>query len=66
MRMEYRLSARLIHKPDFHEGVRAFIIDKDNRPRWKPKRIEDVGDDEIDTIFAPLPDDEEWTPLRRD
>ena len=66
MRMEYRLSARLIHKPDFLEGVRAFIIDKDNRPRWKPKRIEDVGDDEIDTIFAPLPDDEEWTPLRRD
>ena len=66
MRMEYRLSAGLIHKPDFLEGVRAFIIDKDNRPRWKPKRLEDVSEDEIDAIFAPLPEDEEWTPLRRD
>ncbi len=63
MRMEYRIVSRLLEKPDFMEGVRAFIIDKDNRPRWSPPRFEDVMEDEIDAIFAPLPEDEEWTPL---
>jgi enoyl-CoA hydratase len=63
MAMEYRIVSRLIRKPDFIEGVRAFVIDKDNRPRWTPRRFEDVTDEAIDAIFAPLPDAEEWTPL---
>ncbi len=63
MRMEYRIVARLLTRPDFREGVRAFIIDKDNRPQWSPSRFEDVRDDEIDAIFGPLPRDQEWTPV---
>ncbi|MBC8037123.1 MAG: enoyl-CoA hydratase/isomerase family protein [Rhizobiales bacterium] len=66
MRMEYRIVSRLLGKGDFAEGVRAFVIDKDNRPRWDPPRFEDINDEEIDAIFAPLPDDQEWTPLGRD
>jgi enoyl-CoA hydratase len=66
MQLEYRVSSRLARKPDFSEGVRAFVIDKDNRPHWTPSRFEDVSDDEIDAIFARLPDDEEWTPLKRE
>ncbi|MGH6855660.1 MAG: enoyl-CoA hydratase/isomerase family protein [Aestuariivirga sp.] len=66
MRMEYRIVSRLIGRTDFLEGVRAFIIDKDNRPRWNPSRFEDVTEAEIDTIFAPLPENEEWTPPRGD
>lgn len=66
MRMEFRIVARLLDKPDFMEGARAFIIDKDNRPSWVPPRPEDVIDDEIDAIFAPLPEDQEWMPLGRD
>lgn len=31
---EYRLSEEMLHHPDFAEGVRAQIIDKDRRPRW--------------------------------
>jgi enoyl-CoA hydratase len=65
MQLEYRVASRLARKPDFGEGVRAFVIDKDDRPQWLPPRFEDVGDDEIDAIFAPLPEDEEWTPLKR-
>ncbi len=65
MRMEFRIVARLIAKPDFVEGVRAFVIDKDNRPSWSPQRFEDVTDDEVDAIFAPLPEEQEWTPLKR-
>ena len=66
MQLEYRVSSRLARKPDFSEGVRAFIIDKDNNPKWTPSRFEDVGDEEIDAIFVPLPEDEEWTPLKRE
>ena len=66
MELEYRVSSRLARKPDFSEGVRAFVIDKDDRPKWMPPRFEDVNDDEIDLIFAPLPEDEEWTALRRE
>lgn len=66
MQLEYRVSSRLAHKPDFSEGVRAFVIDKDNSPKWTPSRFEDVNDEEIEAIFAPLPEDEEWTPLKRE
>ena len=66
MQVEYRLSSRLVGKPDFSEGVRAFVIDKDNHPKWTPSRFEDVSDEEIDAIFAPLPENEEWTPLKRE
>ncbi|MEV6344226.1 enoyl-CoA hydratase/isomerase family protein [Actinoplanes sp. NPDC051851] len=33
---EYHLSARMLRFPDFAEGVRAQIIDKDRNPRWQP------------------------------
>jgi enoyl-CoA hydratase len=66
MQLEYRVSSQLARKPDFSEGVRAFVIDKDNRPKWSPSRFEDVNDEEIDAIFAPLPENEEWTPLKRE
>ena len=39
------------------------IVDKDNAPRWDPATPEDVTDDLLDAIFAPLPDGEEWVPL---
>ena len=66
MQLEYRVSSRLARRPDFSEGVRAFVIDKDNKPKWTPSRFEDVSDDEIDAIFAPLPENEVWTPLKRE
>jgi enoyl-CoA hydratase len=59
MRMEYRIAVRVLAHPDFIEGVRAVVIDKDNAPNW----VRDVTDGQIDAVFAPLPDDQEWTPL---
>ena len=63
MRMEYRIAARVLVLPDFAEGVRAVIVDKDNAPRWSPATPEGVSEAMIDAIFAPLPAHEEWSPL---
>ena len=63
MRMEYRIASRVLTRPDFAEGVRAVIVDKTNDPKWHPATPEGVSDALLDAIFAPLPADEEWTPL---
>ena len=63
MTMEYRIGARVVQRHDFIEGVRAVIIDKDNAPRWNPPSAEGVTDAMLDEIFAPLPSDQEWSPL---
>lgn len=54
MKAEFRIVSRIIHGHDFHEGVRAVIIDKDNAPRWNPARLGQVLDADIDRYFAPL------------
>ena len=63
MRAEYRLAARMMLRPDFAEGVRAVLIDKDNAPRWNPATPEGVTAEMLDEIFAPLSASEEWSPF---
>jgi enoyl-CoA hydratase len=63
MAMEYRIASRVLVRPDFAEGVRAVIVDKDNSPKWDPATAEGVTDALIDAIFAPLPAQQEWKPL---
>jgi len=63
MVMEMRIGARMVMSHDFTEGVRAVIVDKDNAPRWEPETLEGVTDAMLDDVFAPLPADQEWTPL---
>jgi enoyl-CoA hydratase len=62
MAQEYAVACHVAMRPDFAEGVRALIVDKDHAPRWQPATIEGVTDHVIDRIFAPLPASEEWTP----
>ncbi len=62
MRQEYAVGAHVVQRHDFLEGVRAVIVDKDNAPRWDPATPEGVTEHVIDQIFAPLPEDEAWTP----
>jgi enoyl-CoA hydratase len=54
MRTEFRIVSRIIHDEDFYEGVRAVIVDKDNKPRWNPAALSGVSDAEIERHFAPL------------
>ncbi len=63
MRLEYGVVVRMFRHPDFIEGVRALLIDRDNAPRWNPPTPEGVTDEMIDRIFEPLPPGEAWTPL---
>lgn len=63
MVMEYRIASRVLTRPDFAEGVRAVIVDKTGDPKWAPATPEGVSEELIDSIFAPLPANEEWKPL---
>ncbi len=63
MGMEYALMAHVSHHPDFAEGVRALLVDKDNAPRWQPATPEEVTEEMIDALFQPLPPEERWSPL---
>ena len=63
MAMEYRLGGRIVSTPDFQEGVRAVVVDKDNAPKWSPAVLDGVTDVAVESFFAPLPAGEEWSPL---
>ena len=54
LRMDYRIVSRICRGHDFYEGVRAVIVDKDNRPHWSPppSRVE------VDAYFASIGDRE--------
>jgi enoyl-CoA hydratase/carnithine racemase len=51
-RMELGMAAHSFEQGDFLEGVRAVLIDKDNKPRWRPSRIEEVTDSMIEAWFS--------------
>ncbi|MEO0608647.1 MAG: enoyl-CoA hydratase/isomerase family protein [Pseudomonadota bacterium] len=58
MRMEYRIGWRKVQSPDFIEGVRAVILDKDHAPKWMPEQLEAVSAADVQVYFDPLGDDE--------
>ncbi len=53
--LEYRIVTNIGAGTDFYEGVRAVLVDKDNKPVWRPARIEDVLKSDIERYFAPSP-----------
>lgn len=56
--LEFRVVSRVLDGHDFYEGVRAVLVDKDQTPRWRPERLEDVDPGAIDALFdVPLPDE---------
>jgi len=54
IQMEYRLTSRFIEGYDFFEGIRAIVIDKDQKPHWKPATLAGVTQSEIMKYFSPL------------
>lgn len=50
---ELSLVRQIIRLPDFAEGVRAMVVDKDRRPRWQPARLEEVDPRTIAALMQP-------------
>lgn len=55
---DYRLAARFLAGPDFKEGVRAVLVDKDNRPLWQHASAHEVPEIDVENMFAPLGNEE--------
>jgi enoyl-CoA hydratase len=49
---ELALTRTTMRHPDFAEGVRAVVVDKDRKPRWQPSRIEEVDAAAIAALFG--------------
>jgi len=62
--LEYGLALRCVQQPDFTEGVRATLIDRDQAPRWRPATLAEVTQPQLDALFEPLSEAQAWTPLR--
>ncbi|XP_058469389.1 3-hydroxyisobutyryl-CoA hydrolase, mitochondrial [Solea solea] len=52
--MEYRLSQACMRGHDFYEGVRAVLVDRDQNPKWKPSKLEEVSEQSLEQCFASL------------
>jgi enoyl-CoA hydratase/carnithine racemase len=48
---EFALTRTTMAHPDFVEGVRAMVVDKDRQPRWLPAQVEDVQAETIAALF---------------
>jgi enoyl-CoA hydratase/carnithine racemase len=58
MIIEYRMSQRCMRPDhDFFEGVRALLIDKDQKPKWNPPTIEGVTEGMVEEHFKPVSND---------
>ncbi len=51
LRLDFVMACRIGRYPDFSEGVRAVLIDKDNAPVWQHVRLDEVKEDLINDVF---------------
>jgi enoyl-CoA hydratase len=52
--MEYRMTQHCMAGQDFYEGIRAVLVDKDQKPRWQPDTLAGVGQAMVDGYFESL------------
>jgi enoyl-CoA hydratase len=54
LEMEYQLAIRICKTPEFLEGVRAMVIDKDRTPRWNPSSVEELSDASLEKLWGEI------------
>jgi enoyl-CoA hydratase len=54
LNQELRVSLRALRWPDFAEGIRAQLVDKDRNPQWQPASLAAVSQDVVSGAFADL------------
>lgn len=52
IKMDYHLSQQFLKHPNFQEGIRARLIDKDNTPRWQPESLPEVSKEIVEEYFC--------------
>jgi hypothetical protein len=49
---ELRLGTNILRHPEFGEGVRALLVDKDRQPKWAYDSVQDIPADVLDGFFT--------------
>ncbi|HTZ80715.1 MAG TPA: enoyl-CoA hydratase/isomerase family protein [Stellaceae bacterium] len=52
--LEYRMTQHVMAAHDFYEGIRAVLVDKDQKPRWEHPSLAAVSEAEVARYFASL------------
>lgn len=61
LRMDFRVSVHILtrNECEFREGVRARIIERDNKPRWHPPTLEELPMDHVQQYYFDSPLEQE-------
>lgn len=54
LRLDHHLAKQMVSLPDFAEGVRATLVDKDKTPHWQHASIDDVDYADVEAMFPRL------------
>jgi enoyl-CoA hydratase len=54
LKMENRLSLACLRGHDLYEGIRAVVVEKDQKPKWQPADLDSITPAQIEQAFASL------------
>jgi enoyl-CoA hydratase len=54
LKLEYRMTQHVMAAHDFYEGIRAVLVDKDQKTVWRPASLAEIDDKAAEGYFAPL------------